>query len=50
MLSINPGLMVWTAITFGISVFVLWRFAFGPLQKVIDELLGPALAQHGGTL
>jgi F-type H+-transporting ATPase subunit b len=37
MLSINPGLMVWTAITFGISVFVLWRFAFGPLQKIIDE-------------
>lgn len=37
LLSINPGLMVWTAITFGISVFVLWRFAFGPLQRVIDE-------------
>ena len=37
MLSINPGLMIWTAITFGIAVFVLWRFAFGPLQKVIDE-------------
>ena len=37
MLSINPGLMVWTAITFAIAVFVLWRFAFGPLQKVIDE-------------
>jgi F-type H+-transporting ATPase subunit b len=29
--------MIWTAITFGIAVFVLWRFAFGPLQKVIDE-------------
>ena len=37
MLSINPGLMIWTAITFGIAGFVLWRFAFGPLQKVIDE-------------
>jgi F-type H+-transporting ATPase subunit b len=37
MLSINPGLMVWTAITFAIAVFVLWRFAFGPLQKIIDE-------------
>ena len=37
MLSINPGLMVWTAITFGIAVFVLWRFAFGPLEKIIDE-------------
>ncbi len=37
LLSINPGLMIWTAITFGISVFVLWRFAFGPLQKIIDQ-------------
>ena len=37
MLSLNPGLMVWTAITFAIAVFVLWRFAFGPLQKIIDE-------------
>jgi len=37
MLSINPGLMVWTAVTFGISVFILWRFAFGPIQKIIDQ-------------
>ena len=37
MLSLNPGQMIWTAITFAIAVFVLWRFAFGPLQKVIDE-------------
>jgi len=37
LLSISPGLMIWTAITFGISVFVLWRFAFGPIQKVIDN-------------
>ena len=37
MLTISPGLMFWTAITFAIAVFVLWRFAFGPLQKIIDE-------------
>ena len=37
MLSLNPGLMFWTVITFGIAVFVLWRFAFGPLQKIIDD-------------
>jgi F-type H+-transporting ATPase subunit b len=37
MLSLNPGQMVWTAITFAIAVFVLWRFAFGPLQKVIED-------------
>jgi F-type H+-transporting ATPase subunit b len=37
MLSINPGLMVWTLICFGISVFVLWRYAFGPLQRLLDQ-------------
>lgn len=37
MLTISPGLMVWTAITFGISVFILWRFAFGPIQRLIDQ-------------
>lgn len=37
MLSINPGLMVWTLICFGISVFILWRYAFGPLQRLLDE-------------
>jgi len=31
------GLMAWTLITFSIAVFVLWKFAFGPLQKIIDE-------------
>jgi F-type H+-transporting ATPase subunit b len=31
------GLMVWTLITFGLAVFILWKFAFGPLQKIIDE-------------
>lgn len=36
---LNPewGLIVWTLITFGIAAFILWRFAFGPLQRVIDE-------------
>jgi len=31
------GLMVWTLITFGLAVFILWKFAFGPLQKIIDQ-------------
>lgn len=34
---IIPGLMIWTLIVFGITLFVLWKFAFGPIQKVIDE-------------
>ena len=37
MLNTEWGLMVWTLITFGIAVFILWKFAFGPLQKIIDE-------------
>ena len=34
---IIPGLMIWTLIVFGITLFVLWKFAFGPIQKMIDE-------------
>jgi F-type H+-transporting ATPase subunit b len=34
---IIPGLMIWTIIFFLITFFVLRRYAFGPIQKVIDE-------------
>ena len=34
---IIPGLMIWTLLVFGATLFVLWRYAFGPIQKVIDE-------------
>jgi F-type H+-transporting ATPase subunit b len=37
MLTAQPGLMIWTVITFAIAVFVLWKYAFGPLQRIIDE-------------
>ena len=37
MLNTEWGLMVWTLITFGIALFVLWKFAFGPVQRIIDE-------------
>ena len=37
MLNTEWGLMVWTLITFGIALFVLWKFAFGPIQRIIDE-------------
>src|SRR3990170_4894460 len=33
----TPGLMIWTLICFGITFFVLRKFAFGPIQKTIDE-------------
>jgi len=37
MLTAQPGLMIWTVITFALAVFVLWKYAFGPLQRIIDE-------------
>jgi F-type H+-transporting ATPase subunit b len=37
MLNQQWGLIVWTLITFGISLYVLRRFAFGPIQKLIDD-------------
>src|SRR5450830_1558091 len=37
MLNTEWGLMVWTLITFGIALFILWKFAFGPIQRIIDE-------------
>jgi F-type H+-transporting ATPase subunit b len=37
MLNLSWGLMVWTLITFGIAVFVLRRYAFGPLQSLLDQ-------------
>ena len=37
MLDIQPGLMIYTLITFGVLLFVLKRYAFGPLQAIIDQ-------------
>jgi len=37
LIQVVPGLMVWTLISFGLTLFVLKRYAFGPVQKVIDE-------------
>lgn len=37
MLNVSWGLMVWTFITFAISVFILWKYAFGPIQRLLDE-------------
>ena len=37
LIQVTPGLMIWTVICFLISLFVLKRFAFGPIQKLIDE-------------
>ena len=37
LLKITPGLMIWTLVCFGITFWVLKRYAFGPIQKLIDE-------------
>ena len=34
---IVPGLMIWTLVFFFITFYVLKRYAFGPIQKMIDE-------------
>jgi F-type H+-transporting ATPase subunit b len=37
LIDVVPGLMIWTLISFGITFFVLKRYAFGPIQRIIDE-------------
>jgi F-type H+-transporting ATPase subunit b len=37
LIEVVPGLMVWTLVAFGITLFVLKRYAFGPAQKFIDD-------------
>jgi F-type H+-transporting ATPase subunit b len=36
LIQVTPGLMIWTIVCFLIALFVLKRFAFGPIQKMID--------------
>jgi F-type H+-transporting ATPase subunit b len=37
LIKVVPGLMIWTLIAFAITFFVLRKFAFGPIQKAIDD-------------
>ena len=37
LIKVIPGLMIWTLVSFAITLFVLKRYAFGPIQKLIDE-------------
>src|SRR5712691_9916138 len=37
LIQVTPGLMIWTIVAFVITFFVLRRYAFGPIQKTIDE-------------
>jgi F-type H+-transporting ATPase subunit b len=37
LIQVTPGLMIWTVVCFLITLYVLKRYAFGPIQKAIDE-------------
>ncbi len=37
LIQVTPGLMIWTIVAFLITLFVLKRWAFGPIQQMIDE-------------
>jgi len=36
-MDLNPGLTLWTAITFLLLILVLSKYAFGPIVKMLDE-------------
>jgi F-type H+-transporting ATPase subunit b len=37
LIKVVPGLMIWTVVAFLVTLFVLRKFAFGPIQQTIDE-------------
>ena len=37
LIRVTPGLMIWTLVCFAITFFVLRKYAFGPIQRIIDE-------------
>jgi len=37
LIQVKPGLMIWTIVCFLITLWVLKRYAFGPIQKLVDE-------------
>src|SRR4029450_11948618 len=37
LIQVTPGLMTWTIVRFLITLFVLRRYAFGPIQEAIDQ-------------
>jgi F-type H+-transporting ATPase subunit b len=37
LIQVTPGLMIWTIVAFLITLFVLKKYAFGPIQNMIDQ-------------
>ena len=35
--SINPGLIIWTLVVFGVLLLILWRWGFPSLVKSVEE-------------
>ena len=36
LLNVNPGLLIWTLVTFTIVVLILWKFAWNPIIHALD--------------
>jgi F-type H+-transporting ATPase subunit b len=48
LIEVRPGLMIWTIICFLVVLYVLKRYAFGPIQQMIDtrrERIEQAIAE-----
>ena len=37
LIQVTPGLMIWTIVAFFITFFVLKKYAFGPIQNMLDQ-------------
>jgi F-type H+-transporting ATPase subunit b len=37
LIRVIPGLMIWTIVSFAITLYILNRYAFGPIQQLIDN-------------
>jgi F-type H+-transporting ATPase subunit b len=37
LIKVVPGLMIWTIVCFLLTLFVLRKYAFGPIQNMLDE-------------
>jgi len=37
LLEASPGLMIWTVVLFGITLFILWKYVFGPVSQALEK-------------
>ena len=37
LVQVDPGLYIWTIVTFLVLLVLLWRFAWGPILKALEE-------------